>query len=196
MAFSNDKISTDPDDWELRWAPYDTATYQAVLEQLHPNDIVLEIGAGDLRLARKMAGITRKVYAIEINATVINQGLQTDEAQPENLIAYQADALSVIFPPGVTVGVLLMRHCTHLMNYANKLKNIGCQKLITNARWHLDVETIALQAPRIDFDQFQVGRYACWCGAVGFKIGPVDLLTPETIEIVYEVSDCPDCLQH
>ena len=55
-------------------APYDSPTYQAVLDQLGPEDVILDIGAGDLRLARQMARIARKVYAVEINARVLDQG--------------------------------------------------------------------------------------------------------------------------
>ena len=49
---TGDGFSTVAGDWELHWAPYDPATYQMVLEQLLPDDVVLDIGAGDLRLAR------------------------------------------------------------------------------------------------------------------------------------------------
>ena len=180
-------------DWELRWAAYDPQTYQAVLERLLPNDIVLDIGAGDLRLARQMAGIARKVYSIEINEQVLARAFQDDQPLPANLIAIHADAPEMDFPPDVTIGVLLMRHCTHFNVYAKKLKNLGCEKLITNARWHMAVETVALQAPRIHYKQVKIGWYACWCGAVGFKSGPAELLTPETDAIIHEIIDCPDC---
>jgi SAM-dependent methyltransferase len=181
------------DDWELRWAPYDPPTYQAVLDQLHPGDTVLEIGAGDLRLARQMAGFTCKVYGIEINNRVLDQGLQYPQPLPDNLIVINADALVTAFPLDVTTGVLLMRHCTHFELYANKLRNLGCQKLITNARWRMAVESIDLQALQTKFEDVKIGWYACWCGAVGFKNGPVELLTPETNEITHEVIDCPEC---
>ena len=59
--------------WEAMHAPYDQPTYQAVLDQLSEEDVVLDIGAGDLRLARQMAKIARKVYAVEINARVLEQ---------------------------------------------------------------------------------------------------------------------------
>jgi SAM-dependent methyltransferase len=167
-----------------------------VIEQLLPNDVVLDIGAGDLRLARQMAGITRKVYSIEINPEVLAQGLEKDESLPGNLITICGDAQTMDFASGVTVGVLLMRHCTYFMGYANKLKNIGCQRLITNARWRMSVETIDLFTPRIKFEQVKIGSYACWCGAVGFKDGPVELLTPENNAIIHEVIDCPNCLHH
>jgi len=189
-----DGFSTLEGDWELHWAPYDPPTYQAVLEQLRPEAVVLDIGAGDLRLARQMALTARKVYCIELNERVLAQGLSSP--LPGNLIVIHADALVVDFPPDISVGVLLMRHCTHFTVYADKLKNLGCQKLITNARWRMAVESIALQAPRITFAEMEIGWYACWCGAVGFKTGPVELLTPGTNEIIHEVIACPDCLEH
>lgn len=182
--------------WEYRWAPYDLPTYQAVLEQLQPDDVVLDIGAGDLRLARQMAAIVRKVYSIEINPEVLNQGLEHGKPLPGNLIATCADARTMDFPSKVTVGILLMRHCTHFRLYADKLRDIGCQRLITNARWRMGVETIDLLAPRITFEQVVIGWYACWCGATGFKNGAVELLTSETDAIIHEVIDCPDCLHH
>jgi hypothetical protein len=159
------------------------------------HDVVLDIGAGDLRLARQMAGIARKVYGMEINARVLAQGLRNGDPLPGNLIPIHADALVEAFPPDVTLGVLLMRHCIHFQAYAEKLRSLGCRKLITNARWRMSVETITLQAPRIAFEQVKIGWYACWCGAAGFKNGPVELLTPKTNAIIHEVIDCPDCLR-
>ena len=196
MALSDDIFPAVNVDWELKWAPYDLPTYQAVLEQLLPDDVVLDIGAGDLRLARQMADTARKVYAMEMHARVLDQGLRYGDPLPGNLIPIRADALVENFPPDVTMGVLLMRHCTHFNVYANKLRSLGCQKLITNARWRMAVETVALQTLRIKFEQVKIGWYACWCGAVGFKNGPAELLTPETNAIIHEVIDCPNCLHH
>ncbi len=196
MALSENTLPILNGNWEYQWAPYDLPTYQAVLEQLQPDDVVLDIGAGDLRLARQMAGIVRKVYSIEINPEVLAQGLEKDEPLPGNLITICGDAQTMDFPPEITIGVLLMRHCTHFTEYANKIKVIGCQRLITNARWRLSVETIDLLAPRIKFEKVKIGSYACWCGAVGFKDGPVELLTPENNAIIHEVINCPNCLHH
>ncbi len=192
MALFDDSFTLDAD-WELAWAPYDPPTYQAVLEQLLPSDVVLEIGAGDLRLARQMAGIARKVYGMEMNARVLAQGLRNGDPLPGNLVPIHTDALVEAFPPDVTVGVLLMRHCSHFQVYAEKLRRLGCQKLITNARWRMSVETIALQTPRARFEDVKIGWYACWCGAAGFKNGPVERFTPEVDAMIYEVIDCPAC---
>lgn len=196
MVFSGNTQPAYNGNWEYQWAPYDQSTYQAVLEQLLPDDVVLDIGAGDLRLARQMAETVCKVYSIEINSEVLAQGLEKDEPLPGNLIVICADAQTMNFPSEVTVGILLMRHCTHFMKYASKLRNIGCQRLITNARWRMSVETIDLLASRIKFEKVKIGWYACWCGAVGFKNGSIELLTPKTDAIIHEVINCPDCLHH
>lgn len=182
-------------DWEAVWAPYDEATYRSVLEQIRTADIVLDIGAGDLRLARRMVEKCRKVYAIEIQEGLINIVAKEANSWPlEKLVLIQGDARHVLFPPDVTAGVLLMRHCTHFQLYANKLREVGAERLITNARWRMGIEVVQLQAERIPFQEFSLGWYACWCGRVGFKPGLVDNLSPDTINVIHEVSCCPQCL--
>ena len=180
--------------WEALWTPYDQPTYQAVLDVLTSDDIVLEIGAGDLRLAIQMAKATQRVYAIEIQKPLIERALNSAcEPLPGNLIISSGDACSLPFPSGIITGVLLMRHCTHFNLYVNKLKRAGCQRLITNARWRMGVEVILLQEPRAPFDKIPMGWFACWCGAVGFKPGPAGLFTPDQEAVVHEVASCPKC---
>ncbi len=181
-------------DWEALWAPYDEETYQQALSWIRPDDVVLDIGAGDLRLARRMAAIGRKVYALERNAALVFQALQR-EALPANLSLIVGDAVTIPFPHEVTVGVLLMRHCTHTGLYMKKLQALGARGLITNARWHLAVEWIDLQAPRLPFEQVALGWYACACGRVGFLPGPPEALTEELMCKIHEVAYCPACLQ-
>jgi len=180
-------------EWEFRWALYDLPTYQLVLNQLLSNDVILEIGVGDLRLAHQMARLTRKVYAVEINSSVLDEGLASFAPLPRNLIPICADARALDFPRGVTSGVLLMRHCTHFRLYAEKLRDIGCRRLITNARRRMNVEVVDLQAVRVPFENVELGWYACWCGAVGFKPGAPEQIAPETRAIIHEVIDCPNC---
>lgn len=180
--------------WESLWAPYDQPTYQAVLAQLVPEDVVLEIGAGDLRLARLMAEAVRRVYAIEIQADLVEQALTSaGEPLPANLAIIKGDACSLPFPSDIITAVLLMRHCTHFKLYVNKLKSAGCQRLITNARWRMGVEVLSFQDPRTPFALAPMGWYACWCGAVGFKPGDAGLFTPDQDNIVHEVTGCPKC---
>lgn len=183
-----------PADWERMWAPYDEGTYSAVLACIRPDDVVLDIGAGDLRLALRMAAVARRVYAIEIQPGLLAQaGLNRIRPRPANLGVLCGDARRLPFPPGLTVGVLLMRHCRHFSLYAGQLQAAGARRLITNARWRMGVEAIDLCAPRLPFDRLDLGWYACWCGASGFKPGPPERLTPDLASAVHEVSGCPDC---
>lgn len=177
------------DAWERLWAPYDEPTYRLVEEAaaIALGSVVLEIGAGDLRLARRLADKAAKVYAVEWDASLLGAG------GPANLEVICADARVWPFPVGVEVAVLLMRHCRHFGLYYDKLVAAGCRYLITNARWHTGVETIDLSCPRLPFEAVALGWYACSCGAVGFLPGPPERVTGALLEIVHEVSSCPEC---
>jgi hypothetical protein len=177
------------------FAPYDESTYQAVLELLHPEDRVLDIGAGDLQFSRRMAQIARIVFAVEINNLVLQQGLASQAPVPDNLIIVHADARALEVPSGITVGVLLMRHCTHFDVYLEKFRMAGARRLLTNARWHMAVEEVDLQAERISFRGAGMGWYACRCGATGFKVGPAEQWSNEMDKVMHEVTDCPHCNQ-
>ena len=179
-------------DWERLWAPYDEPTYRAVLAEVQADDVVLEIGAGDLRLARRMAEHARRVYAIEVQADLVEAARQRAPL-PDNLTVIVGDARRVPFPPEVTLGVLLMRHCRHFRLYFAKLVAVGCRRLVTNARWRLGVEVIDLSAPRKPFQEVDIGWYACRCGATGFVPGPAERLTPTREAMVHEVTGCPAC---
>lgn len=180
--------------WERMYAPYDAQTYQAALAHIRPGDVVLDIGAGDLRFARQASVIAKKVIAIEINPALLDRAMQLGPL-PTNLITIWADARAWDFPPDVTTGVLLMRHCLHFRQYAEKLRAIGAQRLVTNARWRMGVEVVELRPEtRQSYANLEMGDYACWCGSVGFKPGPVEMLTPALLETTYEVVDCPHCL--
>ncbi len=190
---ANNAIQDKLDIWEASWASYDEATYLEVLAQISGKDLVYEIGAGDLRLSIRMAAIARSVHAVEIQKPLLDQAIIIREALPANLFVHHGDARSMPVPPGTTVGVLLMRHCTHFQLYAHKLKEAGAQALVTNARWKLGVERVPLQEKRLLFDDIEMGWYACWCGAVGFKPGPAEKLTPELEAARYELATCPQC---
>jgi SAM-dependent methyltransferase len=177
-------------EWEAAWAPYDEFTYQAVLNYIRSRDCVLEIGAGDLRLAKRLAGVARLVFAIEINPKVLARAVQP---LPDNLVVMLGDALNLEFPIGISCGVLMMRHCLHFHQYAQKLKDCGATRMISNARWRFDPEEIDLNCDRLSYGQMDMGWYACWCGATGFKAGPVEKIGPEMFERVFELSDCPRC---
>jgi hypothetical protein len=176
------------DYWESLWAPYDEATYRAVLRYVQPNDVVLDIGAGDLRLTRQIAHIARHVFAIEIQPGL----LAGHNTLPRNLTVICADTRTIPWPPNITLGVLLMRHCTHFGDYVARLRAGGCQRLVTNARWRMDVELMNLGSRRA-WNSVKMGWYACTCGQTSFAPGPVKQLTPEVMEQIAEVETCPAC---
>lgn len=177
------------DEWEARFSPYDEELYQAVLEHVNPADVVIEIGAGDLRLALRLAQHAQRVYAIEVNPLLVARALEgIGLSLPRNLVVICANALDVPVPAGVTVGVLLMRHCRHFGHYFDRLQAAGCRWLLTNARWKYGLEVIDLTASRTPFRELAEGWYACRCGAVGYVgTGGCPDLNP------VEVEACPAC---
>ena len=183
-GFRNDR------DWEMMWAPYDDPTYQMVLDEILVDDIVLEIGAGDLRLSRLLAKISQLVYAVEIQPHILENQTQP---LPKNLIVINGNALIIPYPEQISAGVLLMRHCTHFQLYAERLKKMGCERLVTNARWRLGVEVVHLQSERTPYSLVEMGWYACWCGSTGFIPGETDKYTLEMDSKVNEVIGCPLC---
>lgn len=179
----------DLSDWEGWFSPCDHDTYAWVLGRIGNHDIVLDIGAGDLRLALQMAARARRVYAVEVNPLVLEVALREIGLDlPRNLQVICANALDVPIPSDVTVAVLLMRHCQHFAAYCERLQVAGCQRLITNARWKSNVEVIDLTRPPVPFAEVKEGWYACRCGEIGF-IGGVE--RPDTPTA--EVFDCPSC---
>ncbi len=179
--------SASPTSWEWMWSPYAEDVYTAVLDQITPTDIILDIGAGDLRLARRLAEKAEKVYAIEMQAGLIKGSL------PPNLELFVGDARLRPFPSDINTAVLLMRHCTHFGLYWDKLTAVGCQRLLTNARWGSGLETINMTNPRVTFESLEMGLYGCPNGHTGFKKGPPEQLSTEMLDSVVEVSFCPAC---
>lgn len=180
-------------DWEAAFAPYDEETYRAVLAQITPHDVVLDIGAGDLRLTKRVATMARRVYAIERDPAVL---ARSDRGSwPTNLIVICADARTTSFPSDVTTAILLMRHCTreHFAAYMHRLSALRrCQRLITNARWKMDVEVIDLRSGRV-YNPNRAGWYACRCGSIGFIPCDPAAITPQVLAEVIEVINCPHC---
>lgn len=178
----------DLDIWEARWAPYDGPTYHAALSFIQPTDVVLDIGAGDLRFAHRVAKIAQRVYAIEQQQALLTRL----KPMPANLIPICGDARRLPWPTNITVGVLLMRHCTHVGLYAARLRASGCRRLITNARWGMDVELMDL-GPRLAWSAKRVGWYACTCGHIGFQgESPAQVTEAHTWQVT-EVETCPAC---
>jgi SAM-dependent methyltransferase len=193
-GLTDDQMNTHPaitsEEWEWMWAAYDAPTYQLVLNQITSDDIVLEIGAGDLRLSRQIAERAEWVYALEQNHSLLER---SSRQLPANLEIIAGDARDLPFPGNVTTAVLLMRHCTHFSLYFAKLQAIFCQRLITNTRWGMNVETIQMNRPRRPYRSLKIGWYACCCGNCGFKPGPPQAITEAIANQVWEVDSCPVC---
>ncbi len=179
--------------WEERWAPYDEETYARALAYVPSGAVVVDIGAGDLRFARRLAARARLVYAVERRPELLVGAAWLSDAANVRVVC--ADARAWPFPPGLDVAVLLMRHCAraHFALYRRKLAAAGGRWLITNARWRMGVECIDLSAPARPYARAPVGWYACRCGATGFRAGPVEALTAAALTEVTEVEDCPEC---
>jgi hypothetical protein len=177
------------EEWENLWASYDEETYERALDFVPPGAVVLDIGAGDLRFARRAAEQARMVYAVEKQPALLPAG----GSLPPNLFAVCGDARVLPFPPEIDTAVLLMRHCRHFGLYRRKLEAAGCARLITNARWRMGVECIDLTAQPQLYGDLAVGWYACRCGATGFRSGPPEQLTDALLDAVHEVDLCPEC---
>jgi predicted RNA methylase len=155
--------------------------------------VVLDIGAGDLRLTKRVAASARRVYAIERDPAVLARSDRS--SWPANLIVICADALTTSFPADVTTALLLMRHCTreHFAAYLQRLSALHrCRRLITNARWKMDVEVIDLRSGGA-YDPDRIGWYACRCGSIGFTPGDPGIITPQVLAEVIDVVSCPHC---
>lgn len=176
-------------DWEGWFSPYDHRAYSAVLDHVAPDDVVLDIGAGDLRLALRLAQRAQEVYAVEVNPLVVGRALEIIGLDlPRNLRVICANALDLPIPADVTVAVLLMRHCPHFLAYVRRLSAAGCQRLLTNARWRTGAEIIDLTVPGLAFEDVEESWYACRCGATGYVgVGAA----PEAAPV--EVRECPAC---
>lgn len=173
----------------MQFSPYPDEVYDNVLAHLRPEDVVLDIGAGDLRLALRMAAKARAVYAVEVNPLIAAHALRIIGLDlPRNLHVICANALDLPIPSDVTVGVLLMRHCQHFQEFVCRLQDAGCRRLLTNARWRTGVETIDLDAPAAPIDSVHEGWYTCRCGGTGY-IGTGE--RPDAAPV--EVSSCPAC---
>ena len=176
-------------DWEGWFSPYDDQVYESVLSYIGSEDVVLDVGAGDLRLALRMAVQAEEVYAVEVNPLLLSRALKIIGLDlPRNLHVICANALDLPVPPDVTVAVLLMRHCQHFRTYFDRLRASDCQRLLTNARWKTGVELIDLTVPATSFEDVHEGWYACRCGATGYVGTGSQPNAPPA-----EVGSCPAC---
>ena len=93
------------------WFLPEDKEYNIVLPYIEPNDIVLDIGAGNLAFDLLLAEKCKKVYAVELNPEVLGDALKTIRYDlPRNLIAICANGVDFPVPKDVTCLVMLLRH--------------------------------------------------------------------------------------
>ena len=99
--------------WEIFYVPEDMF-YDPCLEKLSRDDVVFDVGAGDMRFDLIMAGTVRKVYAVEINPTITARALNIiGYGLPTNVIAMCGNAFEMELPGDVTAVTCLMIHRQH-----------------------------------------------------------------------------------
>jgi len=88
--------------------------YSDVLELMDRGDIVYDVAAGFFTLSLLLAEKCRKVYAIEVNPTLVAEALKIIGYDlPRNLIVICGNALNLPLPPDITKIVLLHIHWQH-----------------------------------------------------------------------------------
>lgn len=98
--------------------------YQDCLSRLDPNDIVFDIGAGDLRFDLMMSRKVKKVYAIEINPSILSYALDIiDNNMPTNMNVICGNGFTYPIPEDVNTITCLMIHREHDLLNVRKDKN-------------------------------------------------------------------------
>lgn len=99
--------------WEAFFVP-EVFYYDDVLKSLKPNDVVFDVGAGDLRFDLMLSEKVSKVYAVEVNPTILADALKIIGYDlPNNLIVICGNAFRMELPSDVTVVTCLMIHRNH-----------------------------------------------------------------------------------
>ena len=81
-----------PDSWATVMMVAQTENYQCILSKLRKKDVLMDMGAGDLRLALKATEKCQKVYAVELCPYTVYRSLQIiGYSMPPNLIVTCAD---------------------------------------------------------------------------------------------------------
>jgi SAM-dependent methyltransferase len=99
--------------WEAFCVP-EINHYEAILKMVTADDVVFDVGAGDLRLDLMLAEKVKRVYAVEVNPRIIASALQViNYDMPGNLMAICGDAFRLALPDDVTLVICLMIHRRH-----------------------------------------------------------------------------------
>lgn len=89
----------------------ETQYYGLVLDELNENDVVFDVGAGNLVFDLIMLEKVKKVYAVEVNPTIISDALDIIGYDlPKELVVICANAFDLAIPNDVTKIVSLFIH--------------------------------------------------------------------------------------
>ncbi|MFA5348578.1 MAG: hypothetical protein WC294_10600 [Methanoregula sp.] len=99
--------------WECFSVP-EINFYQPLLNCIGHDDVVFDVGAGDLRLDLMISEKAKRVYAVEVNPTILSGALDViGFDMPCNLIAIRGNAFDLEPPGDTTVITCLMIHRAH-----------------------------------------------------------------------------------
>lgn len=99
--------------WEIFVVP-ESMFYEDVLSMVSEDDVVFDVGAGDLRFGIMLSEKVRKVYAVEINPVLLGGSLKTVGYDlPLNVVPICGNAFEMELPRDVTVVTCLMIHRQH-----------------------------------------------------------------------------------
>lgn len=99
--------------WEIFFVP-EESNYKSCMAQLSKDDVVFDVGAGDLRFDLMMAKKVKRVYAVEINPTILASALRIIGYDlPINLTVICGNAFGMELPSDVTVVTCLMIYREH-----------------------------------------------------------------------------------
>lgn len=100
--------------WEIFVVP-ESMFYREVLAMLSLDDVVFDVGAGDLRFDIMLSEKVKKVYAVEINPVLLGGSLKTVGYDlPLNVVPICGNAFEMELPRDVTVITCLMIHRQHV----------------------------------------------------------------------------------
>lgn len=112
--------------WECFFVP-EEMFYDNILKKVNKDDVIFDIGAGDLRFDLMLSEKVKKVYAVEINPTILASALKIIGLDlPKNLIPICTNAFEMEIPSDVNLIISLMMHRQHDFPFTWQNKRLLC----------------------------------------------------------------------